>query len=92
MHDGLGQHAKQEEFEEAEREAEIGPIVAVLHYFEAIAFEVNLSVEVHLVKCFHWNPVLARIFYSVTLLMKVQIVLHWSTRISSFLIFARRYC
>lgn len=88
MHDNLGHHTEQEELEEAECETEICPIVAVFHYFEAVAFEVNLPVEVHLMKRFHWYSVLARIFYSVILIMKMQILLHGSTRIPSLLVLA----
>lgn len=91
MHDELRHHSKQEEFEEAERKAEIGPIVAVLHYVKTITFEVNLPIKVHLVKFFHGNPILARIFYPVTLIMKIQVVLHRSTRVPSLLVLARRY-
>jgi hypothetical protein len=89
VHDDLRYHAEEEEFEETQGETEVCPIMAVFHHFEAISFEVDLSIEVHLVKSFHWNSVLARIFYSVILIMKMQVVLNRSTRISSLLVLAR---
>jgi hypothetical protein len=59
MHDNLRHHTEKEEFEETEREAKIGPIMTVLHYFKAVTLEVDLAIKIHLVKCFHWNSVSA---------------------------------
>jgi hypothetical protein len=91
MHDDLWDHAQKEEFEKTEREAEIGPIVTVFHHFKAVTFQVDLPIKVHLVKRFHWNPVLARIFYPVILIVKMKIVLHRPARVPSLFIFSRRY-
>ena len=59
MHDNLRHHAEQEKFEETEREAKVGPIMTVLHNVKAITLKINLAIEIHLVKCFHWNSVFA---------------------------------
>jgi hypothetical protein len=91
MHDDLGHHSEQEELEKTERETETGPIVAVFHYIEAVAFEVNLAIEVHLMKCFHWYSMLARVSDSVVSIMKMQVLLHGSTRVPSLFVLARRY-
>jgi hypothetical protein len=91
MHDHLGHHSKQEEFEETERETETSPIVAVFHYVETIAFEVNLAVEIHLMECFHRYSVLARVSDSVVAIMKVQVLLHGSARVPGLFVLTGRY-
>ena len=91
MHDDLGHHSKQEEFEETERETETGPIVAVFHYIEAVALEVNLAVEIHLMKCFHRYPVLARVSGSVVCIMEMQVLLHGSARVPGLFVLTGRY-
>ena len=89
MHDKLRHHSEQEEPEETKSEAKVCPVMTIFHEFEAIAFEINLAIKVHFMKCFHWNPVLAIILYPVVLIMKMQIVLYRSTRVPSLLVLAR---
>lgn len=89
VHDNLRHHSEKEEFEQTKSKAKVCPVMTILHDFEAVAFEIDLAIKVHLMKCFHWNPVFARIFYPVALIMEMEIVLYGSTRIPSFLVLTR---
>ena len=91
MHDHLRHHSSEEEAKEAEGEPEICPIMSVFHHLQGIAFEVDGSIEVHLVKGLHWYPAFAMVFCSILLAVKVQVMLNWSTRIPNLLVFPRRY-
>lgn len=53
VHDHLRDEAQQEEAEKRQGEAEVGPIVSVLHHVQAVALEGDLAVKVQLVEGLH---------------------------------------
>ena len=90
MHENLGDHASNKELDQAIGETEAGPVVAVLHDVEAVAVEVNLLVEVHLVEGLHGDLVVAAVLELVLGLLEGEVVLHRATGESGLLILARR--
>lgn len=80
MHDELGNHAEEEELDEADGKAEAGPVMAVLHDLEAVALEVNVAVKVHLVERLHGDLVGAAVLGAVGILLEVQVELHGAAR------------
>ena len=91
MHDHLWHHTSEKEAEQADCEPEVCPVVAVFHHLQCIAFEVNGAIEVHLVEGLHWYLALAMVFRSIVCAMELQVILHWSTWVSSLLILSRGY-
>lgn len=75
VHNDLGNHAKEEELDQADSEAEAGPVVAVLHGLEAVALKVDLAVEVHLVERLHGDAAVATVLDTVGLILELQVVL-----------------
>lgn len=90
MHDGLGHHPREEEPEQAQREAEIRPIVAVLHHLEAIPFEIHFAGKVHLVECLHGDLALAAVFLSIIFTLEGEVVLHGPAGVARLFVFAGR--
>lgn len=80
MHDDLGDHAKEEELDEANGEAEASPVMAVLHDLEAVTLEVDFAVKVHLVEGLHGDLVVAAVLEAVRLLLEVEVELDRATR------------
>lgn len=91
MHDYLRHHASQKESEKAHSEPEICPVVSVFHNLQRISFEIDHPVEVHLMEGFHRNLAFPMVFGSVTLLVELEVMLHRSTRVSSFLVLSWGY-
>jgi hypothetical protein len=89
MHDDFRNHAREEEFEEAQGEAEACPIMAIFHHFQTIALEINLFVKVHLMKCLHWYAAFSIVLHAILVAAEMQIVLHRPARVPCFLIFPR---
>lgn len=89
MHDNLRNHAKEEELDETNGEAEAGPVVAVLHNLEAVTLEVNITIEVHLVEGLHGDLVAATVLEAVGLLLELEVVLDTTVRKANLLILAR---
>lgn len=75
MHNDLGNHASEEELDQAESEAEAGPVVAVLQNLKAVTVEVNLAVKVHLMEGLHGDLVLASILGLILGLLEGEVVL-----------------
>jgi hypothetical protein len=92
MHDNFRHHAGQEKLDQAIRKFEVGPIMALLQDLQTVAIEVHIAVKVHLVKGFHWDGLLAKIFLAVLLLVKGEVVINWLARERSLLVLARREC
>lgn len=90
MHDHFRHHTSKEETKETNGEPEVGPIMSVLQYFQSISPEVNRSIEVHLMESLDWYLALAMILQPVFLAVELKIMLDWTARVSSFLIFSRR--
>lgn len=88
MHDHLGEEAKKEEANEANGEAEAGPVVAVLEGLKSIALEVNLTVKIHLVERLHCDLGLATVLEAIGLVLEVQVVLNTTVGEASLLSFA----
>ena len=91
MHNDLWKHARQEESKKTQCKSEAGPVVPVLHYFQRVTFEVDISVEVHLMKRLHWDLVLAAVLHPVFLFVELEVVFYAPTRIASLFILPRRY-
>lgn len=89
MHDDLRDHAKEEELDEANGEAEAGPVMAVLHNLEAVTLEVNITIKVHLVESLHGDLVVATVLEAVGLLLELEVVLNTTVRKANLLILAR---
>jgi hypothetical protein len=89
VHDNLRNHAKEEELDETNGEAEAGPVVAVHHNLEAVTLEVNIAIEVHLVEGLHGDLVAATVLEAVGLLLELEVVLDTTVRKANLLILAR---
>lgn len=76
VHDELGNHSQQEVLDQADREAEASPVVAVLEDLEAVALEVDVTVKVHLVEGLHGDLVGAMVLETVGLLLELEVVLN----------------
>jgi hypothetical protein len=75
VHDELRNHAQQKVLDQADGEAEAGPVVAVLEDLEAVALEVDVTVKVHLVEGLHGDLVGAMVLLTVGLLLELEVVL-----------------
>lgn len=75
MHDDLRNHAQQKVLDQADGEAEAGPVVAVLEDLEAVALEFDVTVKVHLVEGLHGDLVGAMVLGTVGLLLEFEVVL-----------------
>ncbi len=91
MHNHFWHHTSEEEAEQADGEPEVCPVMAVFHHLQSIAFEVDGAIEVHLVKGLHWYFAFAMVLCSILVTVEVQIMLYWSTWISSLLVFSWGY-
>jgi hypothetical protein len=89
VHDNLGNHAKEEELNEANGEAEAGPVMTVFHSLEAVTLEVDIAVKVHLVEGLHGDLVVATVLDTVGLLLEVEVVLDTTVRKANLVILAR---
>lgn len=91
VHDHLGHHASQEEPEQAQGEAEVGPVVSVFHDLQTIAIEVYLFVKVHLMERLHGNFVLATILSLILLALEGEVLLDRSARQLGLFVETRRH-
>ena len=64
--------------------------MSIFHDLQTITLEIHSAVEVHLMKCLHWNLALAVISGTIFLLMKLKVMLQGPPWVSNFLIFPRR--
>jgi len=88
VHDDLGHHTSKEEPEERQSEAEVGPVVAVLHNLESVAIEVDVTVEVLLVESLHGDLAAAVVLCAIGLLVELEVVLNGGTGVASLLVLA----
>ena len=91
VHDNLGHHAGQEVLDQAQGEAEVGPIVAVLENLEGITVEVNITVKIHLVEGLHWDLVTALVLGRVGGLFEGEVVLNATAGEPGLLVLTRRH-
>lgn len=89
MHDDFRHHAEQEEAEEAECESEACPVVSVLHHFQTITIEVNLSSKIHFVEGLHRDLVMSTVLDLILLLVKGEVVFDGTAWKFDLIIFAR---
>jgi hypothetical protein len=80
VHNDLGNHAKEEKLDEANGEAEAGPVVSVLHNLETVTLEVNIAIKVLLVEGLHGDLLVALVLVSVGLLLEVEVLLDGTAR------------
>ena len=71
----IWEEGEEDEMEESPCEGEVGPVMAVLHDIEAVAIELHVTVEVHLVECLHWDLVMAPPSLAVFFLLESYVVL-----------------
>jgi hypothetical protein len=90
MHKHLREKSGEEMFEETQREAETGPIMAVLQAFQSITLEVHIAIEIHFIECFHRDLALAMVLVAVTLAVEVEVVFNRAARVLSLLVLSRR--
>lgn len=91
VHDDFWHHSREEEPEQAHGEAEVGPVVSVLHDLKSVTLEVDKTVKVHLVEGLHWDLVLAAVLLSVGLAVEVEVVFDRETGVASLFVLARRH-
>lgn len=91
VHDDLRKHAKEEELQEANSEAEVGPVMTILHNVKAVTLEVDISIKVLLVEGLHGDLVVATVLVSVGLLLEVEVVLDGAAGELNLLGLAGRY-
>lgn len=89
MHDNLGHHAKQEELDKANGEAEADPVMTLLHNLKAVTLELNVAVKVHFVESLHGNLVGATVLETVGILLELEVVLDTTVGKANLLILAR---
>lgn len=75
MHDHLWEGLEEEELDQADGEAEAGPVVTVLEDLQAVAIEVDVAVKVHLLERLHSNLVLAMVLGLVCGLLEGEVML-----------------
>ena len=90
VHEGLRDQAGENKLDQADGEAEAGPIVSVLEDLEAVAVELDVAVEVHLVEGLHGDLVLAIVFGLVRGLLEGEVVLDGAAGIPGLLVLAGR--
>lgn len=89
MHEHLWNHAGEEEPDQTDGEAEVGPVVPIFHDLEAVTVEVDVTVKIHLVEGLHGYLVLAMILGLVGGLLEGKIVLDGTAWIPSLLVLSR---
>ena len=88
VHNDLGHHAGKEKPEEGQSEAEVGPVVTVLHDLKSVAVEVDITVEVLLVEGLHGDLAAAVVLCAIGLLVELEVVLNGGTGVASLLVLA----
>lgn len=91
MHDHLWNHPENHELEQADGEAEAGPIMPVFHNLKGIALKVYLSIKVHLMESLHRHLVLSIVFGSIRLLVETEVMLNGAPWVPDLLILPWRY-
>lgn len=90
VHQHLGDETKQEMLEKTSSELEVGPVMTVLEALQSIALEVNLTIEVLLIKDLHGNLALAVVGSTIVLAVELQVVLDGAATVLGLLGLARR--
>ena len=91
MHDNLGHHASKKISTQAKSKLKVCPIMSIFEDLQGISLKVHRRVKVHLMEGLHGNLVFAIIFRSILFIVELQVMLYRTPRISSLLIFPRRY-
>src|SRR4051794_3152322 len=90
MHDELRKHAKEEEFDVANGEPEVAPVMPPLQNFQAVSVERDIAVKVLLVECLHRNGGPAIVLLAVLCLVELQVVFNWLAREFGLFVSARQ--
>ena len=88
MHDDLWSELEEDELEQADSEAEVGPVGSVFEDLETVAVELNIAVKVHVVEGLHWDLALAAVLELVGLVLEGEVVLNWASWESGLLVLA----
>lgn len=88
VHDDFGHHARQEEPEQAQGEAEVGPIVSVLENLKRVAIEVDIAVKVLFMERLHGDLAAATVLGLVLVLVEGEVRLDGCTRVLDLLVLA----
>lgn len=86
MHDDLRNHANEKVSNQTNGETETGPIVTELHDIQAVAVEVDVAVEIHLMEGLHGNLLLAIVLAFILRLLEGKVVLDALARVLGFLV------
>lgn len=91
VHDNLWSKLEEDELEQADGEPEADPVGSVLENLEAVAVELNIAIEVHVVKGLHWDLALSTVLELVGLVLKGEVVLDWASWKLDLLVLARAH-
>lgn len=89
MHNDFRGELEENELEQADSEGEAGPVGTVLEDLEAVAVELDIALEVHVVESLNWDLGPPAVLELIGIVLEGEVVLDWATRESHFLIFAR---
>lgn len=89
MHNDFWNHAGKEELVESHGETKASPIMSVFENLQAVAIELDVTIEVHLEKGPHWDLVATRVFRLVRFFLEGKVVLDWTSWISGLFILTR---
>jgi hypothetical protein len=90
VQDHLRNEAKEEEFEDVEREVEACPVMAVFKDLETVSFKLNIAVEVQCLECVDWYLVASFVFLPVRFVEEVQVGVNGSAGEFGFFVLAGR--
>lgn len=76
VHDDLRHHTSQEEPEQAQGEAEVGPVMSILQDLQHITLYIDLASEVLLVESFHGNLGTTKVLLPVLLAVELEVCLN----------------
>lgn len=89
MHNDLRGELEENELKQADSEGEAGPVGTVLEDLEAVAIELDIALEVHVVESLNWDLGPPTVLELIGVVLEGEVVLDWTTRESHFLILAR---
>lgn len=74
MHDNLRCKLEEDKLEQAQCEPEGCPVMSVLHNFQRIPIEVNITIKVHIMECLHWDLIGSAVFELVGLVLEGKVM------------------
>lgn len=88
MHNNFRCELEENELEQADGESEAGPVGTVLEDLEAVAVELDIALEVHVVESLDWDLRPSAVLELIGIVLEGEVVLDRTTRKSDFLILA----